>query len=128
MAKAPPQLAKGLSAQGRSKTYKRRGLWAIKKKNGELAAAAWRLQQAAGPHAAMVAGSGRAKALAELSCKDDGVVRRIECIAACVILLLRAQGREIALLSRAVAYSSEQRNAQQQNSASEPVRALPAAP
>ncbi|BDA50244.1 60S ribosomal protein L6 [Coccomyxa sp. Obi] len=28
------ELAPGISAQGRSKTYKRRGLWAIKKKNG----------------------------------------------------------------------------------------------
>ncbi len=28
------ELGPGISAQGRSKTYKRRGLWAIKKKNG----------------------------------------------------------------------------------------------
>lgn len=33
MAKATV-IAKGLSAHGRSKTYKRRGLWAIKKKHG----------------------------------------------------------------------------------------------
>jgi large subunit ribosomal protein L6e len=33
MAKATV-IANGLSAHGRSKTYKRRGLWAIKKKNG----------------------------------------------------------------------------------------------
>jgi large subunit ribosomal protein L6e len=30
----PKELARGISALGRSKTYKRRGLWAIKKKNG----------------------------------------------------------------------------------------------
>ncbi len=28
------ELARGITAQGRSKTYHRRGLWAIKKKNG----------------------------------------------------------------------------------------------
>jgi large subunit ribosomal protein L6e len=35
MAKQPvAELAKGISALGRAKTYKRRGLWALKKKNG----------------------------------------------------------------------------------------------
>ena len=32
--KAGPELARGIGREGRSKTYKRRGLWAIKKKNG----------------------------------------------------------------------------------------------
>lgn len=31
---AGPELARGIGREGRSKTYKRRGLWAIKKKNG----------------------------------------------------------------------------------------------
>lgn len=35
MGKAQPELAKGVPALGASKTYKRRGLWNIKKKNGE---------------------------------------------------------------------------------------------
>ena len=31
---AGPELSRGIGREGRSKTYKRRGLWAIKKKNG----------------------------------------------------------------------------------------------
>ena len=31
---AGPELHRGIGREGRSKTYKRRGLWAIKKKNG----------------------------------------------------------------------------------------------
>ena len=34
--KAVEYLAKGIEAEGRSKSYKRRGVFAVKKKNGEL--------------------------------------------------------------------------------------------
>jgi large subunit ribosomal protein L6e len=34
MAPNVKELARGITAEGRSKTYKRRGLWAVKRKNG----------------------------------------------------------------------------------------------
>jgi hypothetical protein len=52
---AGPELARGIGREGRSKTYKRRGLWAIKKKNGGKFPVHEKKQKTAEPEAKVLA-------------------------------------------------------------------------